>query len=114
MGRATDFLKHCGLLYENISQKSLRHFTHPSLGFKEWTESNLDVSEPKFKDRKEVGVTGKPGFKGAVSSEGGGVRLCLLQGKSLADRVVGMPAQWGFPPHLLGKPFPPLPSFLDI
>lgn len=72
MGRATDFLKHCGLLYENIFQKSLRHFTHPSLGFKEWTESNLDVSEPKFKDRKEVGVTGKPWFKGGSQLRGRG------------------------------------------
>lgn len=73
VGRATDLLKHCGLLYENIFQKSLRHFTHPSLGFKEWTENNLDVSEPKFKDRKEVGVTGKPWSKGGQSAQREGV-----------------------------------------
>jgi hypothetical protein len=48
-----DIFNHYDLLYKNIFQIKLETFYSPSSwGFKEWAGSILDVSEPKFKDRK--------------------------------------------------------------
>lgn len=68
-------------------------------------EGNLDVSEPKFKDRKEVEVSGKPWSKGG-SRHGGKECEALPPARE-------KPAWWGFPPHIVRRPLPPLPSFLD-